>query len=108
MYLEALARNSLIPWQNPFGFHIQANSRCLGISSLDNPTHDLTSLTLEILHLIRTFSFTDALLDHLPRSLRGNAPEICRSGFNYHCVAKLRFRIHPTRLIQQDFGIWLH
>src|SRR5687768_2159180 len=108
MHLETLARDSLISGQNTFSLHIQSNGCCLGIGGLDNTTHDLTGLTLEILHLIRTFSLTDALLDDLTRRLRGDTPEICRSGFNNYGVTKLSFRVDLARLIQQNLGLWLH
>ncbi len=107
MYFEALARNPLITRQYTFSLHIEANGRCLGICRLNDPADDLADLAFEVLHLIRTFSFTNTLLNDLTRGLRGNTPKVRRGGFNNHHIAKLRFRIDLARFFQQDFGLWL-
>jgi len=92
MNFEAFARDSLVGRQDTFGFHVETDGRCLGICRLDNAADDLAHLALEILHLIRTLGFPDALLDHLARGLRGNAAEIGRGGLDDDHIAKLRFQ----------------
>src|SRR5215212_6290871 len=107
MDFETLPRDALVTWQYTFGFHVEADGGCLGIRCLDDPADDLTYLTLEVLHLIRTFRFTNTLLDDLARSLRGDAPKICWSGLDNHHIAELRFRVDFPRFVQQDFGLRL-
>jgi hypothetical protein len=108
VHFEALTHNALIGWQRAFGFHIQPNGCALGIRGLNNTADDLTHLTLKVLHLIRTFGFTDALLDHLTGGLCCNATKVTRCGFNNHHIAKLRFGIHLAGFIQKHFGLGLH
>src|SRR6266498_5002567 len=107
MYFEPLARNSLITRQNSFSLHIEANGRCLGICRLNDPTDDLTDLAFEILHLIRTFCFTNALLNDLTCGLCSNTPKVGWGRFNNHHIAKLRFWVNLARFLQQDFSLWL-